>query len=209
MELQADPRSLEASKVEGKTRARWRRQIPSDLVLIVVWALLAFASQEVRDARQRRARVDAALASIRDELTANKSRVAQALEKHRFLADTLGKLVARHARPDVSIYSNGMFNPAPVTSIAWQAARETGALGDMPWATVLSIAPVYEAQERYRTLAEAMSVAIMSDARRDGMDAVLRDRFAQFVPLDVDFAHRESNLLDVYSEALTQLAQVR
>src|SRR5262245_8568999 len=148
MELQADPRSLDAAPTAGETRARWRRQIPRDVVLIVLGAVLAFASEEVRDARQRRARVDAAIASIRDELTANQSLVTTALERHRFLADTLGKLLAHHRQPDVSIYSNSMWSPAPVTSIAWQAARETGALGDMPWATVLSIAPVYEAQER-------------------------------------------------------------
>jgi hypothetical protein len=205
MEVQADPRSLDASQTEGGPRARWRGQVPRDLALIVVGALLAFASEEVRDARHRRARIDAAVASIRDELTANQTLVARAREHHSFLVDTLGKLLARHRQPDVSIYSNGMFNPAMVTSIAWQAARETGVLGDMPLATVLSIAPVYEAQERYRTMTEAMSAGIMSDVRRDGMETVLRDRFAQFVPLDVDFANRESALLDRYSKALAQL----
>jgi hypothetical protein len=202
-------RDLDVPVITGETRARWRERIPRDLVLIVVGALLAFASEEVRDARQRRARIHAAVASIRDELMANRSLVAHALERHRLLADTLGKLLARHQQPDVGIYTNSMWNPAIVTSVAWQAARETGALGDMPLATVLSVAPVYEAQERYRAMTEAVNSAILNDARRDGMDTVLRDRFAQFIPLDVDFSHREQALLEVYSKALAQLDQVR
>ena len=200
---------LDAPESTGEPRPRWRRQIPRDVVLIVVGALLAFASEEVRDARHRRARIDAAVASIRDELVANRSLVAHSLERHRFLADTLGKLLAHHRQPDVTIYTNSMWNPAMVTSTAWQAARETGALGDMPLATVLSVAPAYEMQERYRILAEALNSAILNDARRDGMEKVLRDRFAQFIPLDVDFSHREAGLLDVYSKALAQLDQRR
>jgi hypothetical protein len=123
------------------------------------------------------------------------------------MADTLGILVAHHAHPDVSIYSNGMWNPAIVTSTAWETARETGALEDIPLATVLAIAPAYEAQERYRVLTEALGSAIMSDVRRDGIDTVLRDRFAQFVPLDVDFANREGRLLAAYDKALSQFAE--
>jgi len=208
MELEGDPRSIDAARPRVGTR-RWRLRIPLELVLIVVGALLAFAGEEIRDARHRRARVDVAIASIRDELTANQTLVAKAQQHHRFLADTLGKLFARHQKPDSGIYLNGIFNPALVTSIAWQTARETGVLGDMPLAVVLSIAPVYEVQEQYRAMTEAMSAGIMNDVRRDGMDTVLRDRFAQFIPLDVDFANREFRLLKLYSKALNQLPQLR
>ena len=79
----------------------------------------------------------------------------------------------------------------------------------IPLATVLSIAPAYEAQDRYRALAEAMNTAIMTDVRRDGMNTVLRDRFAQFVPLDLDFSNRERVLLEHYQKALARLDQVR
>jgi hypothetical protein len=117
--------------------------------------------------------------------------------------------VALHLRPDVAIYSNGMWNPAILTSTAWLAARETGALGDMPLTTVLGVAPAYEAQDRYRAATEALSAAIMNDVRHDGIDVVLRDRFAQFVPLDVDFANREARMLVSYDKALDNLARHR
>jgi hypothetical protein len=135
--------------------------------------------------------VATALLSIRDELQANAALVTRARDRHTFLADTLGKLVAAHQLPGVEIYSNGMFNPAIVTNTAWQAARETGALGDI------------------RALADAMGIAIMSDVRRDGMTTILRDRFGQFVPLEIDFSHREGVLLDHYQRALAGLDRDR
>ena len=42
----------------------------------------------------------------------------------------------------------------------------------------------------------------MSDVLRDGMEAVLRDRFVQFIPLAVDFSNREARPLARYEKAL-------
>lgn len=199
--------SPEIGSPAQSARSRWLGRVPRDIVLIVIGAGLAFATEEWRDARQRTTRVDIAIAGIRNELALNRTLVAKARDRHRYLADTLGKLVALHRFPDVAIYSNGMWNPAIVTSTAWQAARETGALGEMPLATVLGIAPAYEAQERYRAATEALGAAILNDARHDGMEVVLRDRFAQFVPLDIDFANREGGLVKAYDKALEQLSE--
>ena len=196
---------LESPASRNHSLGRWTGQVPRDVVLIVLGAVLAFGGEQVRDARHRRAHVEASLLGIRDELRANAALVTHARDHHAFLADTLAKLVASHRLPGVEIYSNGMFNPALVTSTAWQAARETGTLGDIPLTTVLTVAPAYEAQASYRSLAEAMGTAIMTDVRRDGMSTVLRDRFGQFVPLDVDFAHREAILLGHYQKALAVL----
>jgi hypothetical protein len=173
-----------------------------DVLLVVLGAALALAVDEWRDARQRAERVRVALAGIRDELRENARRIEAARVRHRRVADTLGALVARGARPTPQVWMNPMFNPALVTSTAWEAARETGALADMPLPTVLRLAPAYEAQERYRALGEALVVGIMHDVRRDGMEGVLRDRFGQFIPLAVDFGNREGVLLEHYQRAL-------
>lgn len=190
-------------------RTSWSRDASStlrhaarDVVLVLLGAALAFAGESVRDARNRRAQANEALTSIREELQRNAGLIVRAQAHHRALVDTLEKLAAAHRVPDVGIYSNGMFNPAPVTSVAWQSARESGALGNLSLAVVLGIAPVYETQERYRSLADAMGAAILADARHDGMERVLRDRFAQFIPLDIDFANREGVLLEQYRRAL-------
>jgi hypothetical protein len=171
----------------ARPRATRVPPVVRDVLLVVLGAALALAVDEWRDARQRAGRVSAALAGIRDELRGNARRIEAARARHRRVADTLGTLLARGTRPTPQVYLNPMFSPALVTSTAWQAARETGALADMPLPTVLRLAPAYEAQERYRALGEALVVGIMHDVRRDGMDGVLRDRFGQFIPLAVDF----------------------
>jgi hypothetical protein len=189
--------------IDPQTRRASR--IPRDIVLIVLGALVAMGADEWRDARHRRAQVRTALTSIRDELRANVVLVTRAREQHVFLEDTLSKLAARKMQPSPEIYGNGMVKPAPVTSMAWDLARETGALSDIPLSTVLDIAPAYAAQARYQSIVDALAVDIMSDVRRSGMDAVLRDRFAQFIPLDIDFKHREGGLLSRYKVALARL----
>jgi hypothetical protein len=196
---------LDASPPAPSPARRRRTSVPPavrDVLLVVLGAALALAVDEWRDARQRAGRVSAALAGIRDELQGNARRVEAARARHRRVADTLGALLARGARPTPQVYLNPMFSPALVTSTAWQAARETGALADMPLPTVLRLAPAYEAQERYRALGEALVVGIMHDVRSNGMDGVLRDRFGQFIPLAVDFGNREGVLLEHYRRAL-------
>jgi hypothetical protein len=189
--------------------ALWRSGPARDVLLVVLGAGLALAAEEWRDSRQRAARVRAALAGIATELRDDSTRVAAARAKHLRLVDTLEAYARRRALPPREVYLYGMFNPAAVSGFAWQAARETGALSDMPLATVLGLARVYELQERYRALGQALNVGIMDDMRRDGMDVVLRDRFTQFIPLAMDFANREGNLLDHYRLALASLEERR
>jgi hypothetical protein len=190
------------------TRPERLRHIGRDGVLIVLGAVLAYVGEEWRDARHRRERVDTALNSIRDELKANAALVTKARTRHLYLIDTLGKLAAAHQLPSVSIAYNGIWSPAPVTSVAWQTAHETGVLADIPLSTVLSLAPVYERQDRYRVLTDAMMVSIETDTRHSGMEAVLRDRFAEFIPIDVDFSNREKVLLSEYDAALRRLNDI-
>lgn len=192
-----------------RVAAAWRRGPARDTLLVVLGAALALGAEEWRDARQRATRVRAALAGIATELREDSVRVAAARVRHLRIVDTLGALARRRALPSREVYLYGMFNPASVSGTAWQTARETGALGDMPLSLVFRLARAYDAQERYRALAQALLVGIMDDVRRDGMDAVLRDRFTQFIPLATDFANREEALLEHYSQALASLDEHR
>lgn len=186
-----------------------RAWLSRDIVLVIIGAVLALATEEWRDARHRRSQTDTALTSIRNELKGNVALVTRARERHAFLADTLAKLAARGLKPDVAIYSNGMANPASVSNTAWQLARESGALNDVPLSALLAIAPAYDAQDRYRSMSDALATELMLDVRRNGMDVVLRDRFAQFIPLEIDFGNREGVLLEKYQVALEQLEPAR
>jgi uncharacterized protein (TIGR03067 family) len=188
-------------------RSAW---VPRDIVLLLVGAIVALGGEEWRDAHNRDAQLRAALTSIRDELRSNVTLVERARARHAFLADTLAKLAARGLRPTVEIYSNGMVKPAIVSSTAWKLAQQTGALSDAPLPVLLAIAPAYDAQDIYRALTESLAAEMMSDLRHYGMETVLRDRFAQFIPLDIDFGNREGVLLKDYQRALEHLsAQLR
>ena len=191
--MDASPLRQRAARLGGHAR---------DLVLVVLGALLALAADEWREARQRRERVRVTVAGIREEIRANSALVSRAREKHLFLRDTLEKLRVAEALPPPKIWAEGIWSPAQVTSTAWEVARETGALADIPPATVLALAKVYGSQENYSTLADELNVDLMNDVRQHGMEVVLRDRFVQFVPLAVDFSNRERGLLRQYERVL-------
>ena len=207
-ELRPEAESPDIEEPREEPRRSWYAQVPRDLLLVILGALLALAGEEWRDSHQRRTQAAAALASIRDEIKRNADLVTRAQTHHLALVDTLGKLAKARQLPSDSLCMNGIFNPASVTSIAWQTARETGALGNVPLKTLLALAPAYDRQERYRALSDAMGAEIMADVRRDGMTSVLCTHFAQFIPLDIDFANRESVLLERYRGALAHLDSI-
>jgi len=188
---------------------RWTSRVPRDVLLLVAGALLALAVEEFRDARHRRTRERESVASIRNELRANVALVTSARAHHAFLVDTLEKLALKKQLPSKQIYMNGMFNPGLVTDVAWTLARESGALSDVPLATLLTVAGAYASQGRYRQLTDQMSADILEQARRDGLDATLRDNFTQFISLDTDFRNREGGLLEKYRAALDALDHLR
>jgi len=121
------------------------------------------------------------------------------------MADTLERYVASKTLPPERVYFGGLLNPAFPLSTAWQAARETGSLTTLPYGVVLRIAPVYELQASYHALGDALGQATMTDMERDGAIPVFRDRFANFVVLERDFANREMVLDRAYTDALARV----
>jgi hypothetical protein len=196
----------------GKETAQSRWHMPPllrDVLLIVLGSIIAFGFEELRDTRKRQERVVVALASIRAEIAANIDLVEHARTHHLHVIDTLQFYRARHELPPLALVYSGVFNPASVSGVAWQAARESGVLSDMKYSTILLLAPVYEKQERYRALTDAVTIALENDVRRDGMEAVMQNRFAQFIDLATDFQNRELNLGDRYRTTLKQLDDAR
>jgi hypothetical protein len=187
-------------------RARWRvPALARDILLIVLGALLAFGAEQIRDARNRKERVAEGLSSIRAEMIANIELVESARLHHLHVIDTLGHYLARHEIPPRSVVYGGIFNPATVSGVAWQAARESGVLSNMKYSTILLLAPTYEAQARYSALADAVNQSLVNDIRREGMDRVMLDHSAQFVDLATDFSNRERYLVNHYRKTLKQL----
>jgi len=195
-------------KEVGTTDSNSRWRVPAlarDVLLIVLGAILAFGVEETRDARNRKERVAEALLSIRAEIVTNTELVERARVHHLHVIDTLQYYLAQHELPPRQVVYGGIFNPATISGVAWQAARESGVLSNMKYSTILLLAPTYEAQERYRALSDAVNQSLVNDVRRDGMDRVMRDRFAPFIDLATDFKNREGTLLERYRTTLKEL----
>lgn len=180
-----------------------------DVLLVVLGAALALAAEQWRDARSEHRRVALAIGGIRAELVDNIARVERARAHHLQMADTLAAYVARGALPPERVYFGGIVQPALPLSTAWQAARETGTLADLPYPLVLALGPVYEEQTRYRGLGDALAQSTMIDVQHRGALPVFRDAFANFIVIDHDFANREMVLANDYRRTLAKLDSVR
>jgi hypothetical protein len=90
--------------------------------------------------------------------------------------------------------------------VAWESARETGVVGNLSYELVLELSRVYDAQSRYRALADGLVQDIMIQIRREGADPVLRDGSTGFISIQEDFSNREQHLLDAYRSILARLA---
>ena len=180
-----------------------------DVLLVVLGAGLALAAEQWRDKRAEDRRVALAIGGIRAELVENQARVERARVHHLEVADTLASYSARGARPPERVLFGGIFRPALPVSTAWQAARETGTLADLPYPVVLALGPVYEEQARYRALSDALGQSIMVDVQHRGAGAVFSGDFANFVVIDRDFANRELVLSGEYARALAMLDSTR
>jgi len=180
-------------------------RLARDAGLLLIGATLALGADQWRESRAQERRTALALASIRAELTENIARVERARSHHLMMADTLEGYARRRELPPERVYFGGLFNPALVLSTAWQTARETGALSELPYSLVLRLAPVYETQEKYRGLGEALGQGVMLEAQRRGALTVFRDNFANFVLIEKDFSNREAVLARNYRAALAAL----
>jgi hypothetical protein len=158
-----------------------------------------------REGRERSRRAELAIEAIRAELEANLAMVEGARAFHTRMRDTLRAYVARRELPPSRVYGSGVLRPATVTATAWDAARETGVLAELPYRTVLRIAPVYEAQGRYRAVTDGVLRELLNDIMRVGLEPALRDRAQQIATLDEDFSNRELAMAERYRGALAAL----
>jgi hypothetical protein len=211
------PGDWPAAQADNAGAQRRRGRIPHvripaalrDVALVVLGALLALGADQWREGRERARRAELALEAIRTELETNLRMVEEARAHHTRVRDTLRAYVDRRELPPPRVYLGGIFNPAPVTSTAWDAAREAGALAELPYAVVLHVAPVYETQARYRASADGVAREILTDIMRLGFEPTLRDRAPQFAGLSEDFSNRERVLAKRYREGLAALDSVK
>lgn len=184
----------------------WRiPAVARDVLLVVLGAALALAAEEWRDTRATRHRTEVALASVRAEITGNLQRVERARLHHQHVADTLLAYQARNAVPGDSLLFSGMFNPAHTLATAWQTARDTRALGEIPYPVALRLGALYEQQEQYRVVSAALEEALTSRIQSEGIRRAFLDKWANLIFLNKDFAGRAEGLAERYASTLAYL----
>jgi hypothetical protein len=169
------------SSVEEQQRASLRRQWLAKalfeagfIVLGLVGALLV---DEWRDERVRAARVEAALASIRVEVAQNRESIADRLDSNSELIATLRALAADGKRYDGGIVRPGATD---MSSIVWQAARDSGITSDIPLETLIVLGRAYATLDAYVEEMAAFSAQLYADRefaegfRRDPLSLVGR-----------------------------------
>jgi hypothetical protein len=102
-----------------------------------------------------------------------------------------------------------MFDPARVQSTAWEAARQGDALRELPYALVVRLGRLYEAQLQYRALSDRLIADMYTDVRRDGITRHFGSNPAAWEMLNRDFADRAGTLEETYARTATEVRRAR
>jgi hypothetical protein len=141
---------------------------------------------------------------VRAELEANRALVAAARDYHRAVADTFRAVQQRGGTVAPQHFPQGLVAPGRVVSTAWDAARSTGIVRDMPHDLVLAIGRVYERQEEYGVLARTIGAIAYDELIRRGIHGLVAG-FGNYIFIQDEFAEREARLLEAYASALERL----
>lgn len=105
------------------------------------------------------------------------------------------------AQPAWTDFPQGLLSPARVVSTAWQSAMTTGAAARWSYDELLALSSIYEAQASYARLSDALLASTYQDLMRGGPDNLL-DNYANFAPVQRDFAGTEAELVAAYDRVL-------
>ena len=123
---------------------QWIGRAAFEAALIVMGLIGAFLLDDWRDRRERHARVEAALSSIRAELEANRTAVAAAIVNHE---DVIGKL--RQAAESDAPYQGGLISNPGFSAVAWEATRNGAVTNDIDHVTLITLGRAYTALADY------------------------------------------------------------
>lgn len=182
----------------------WAARMVFEALLIVLSILLALAVNQWQDARRERRLADQALASFRQEITANRQRLRELVPYHERIRDEMRRLDAEGA---VTRYADlrkirGFqgFRPA---FPAWRTAIATGALTHIDYRTATALSMTYTLQERVDELNRATLPAMMAGGALSDAQAAATLRQGAAYLGDVSGLERE--VLVAYDEMLAGL----
>lgn len=169
---------------------------------VVLGVSLALAGSEWRSGANARAHARDARAMIVEELEANAAELERSRAYHGALLDTLGTL-ARQPDAEVSpaLFREGFVRPARLLSTAWDAARATDALAEMPYDDVLDFSRLYAQQARYERTALETAGVLYRDLMDYGASGVAA-RFRNLLSIISAMHYTEASLTETYRDVL-------
>ena len=171
---------------------------------VVLGVILALAANEWRESRMHRREARAAVASIVEELRANREGVAASMAYHRSRLDTLYAHRDDAWTPTLQLFSRGFISPAQLEQTAWTSASETGTLTHVPYSEVLRLSRVYAQQARYTDQARIVGEILYAELYEGGRESVLRNR-RNLTGIIETFWYREGQLVGTYDSVLAAL----
>ena len=187
-------------------RNEWVGRALFESALILLGLLGAFALNEWQDSRERRGRADAMMTAIRAELEVNLKQQDVAAAYNSKVVEAFRKLRAEGVRFAPSdAYENGLVALPTLTSTAWDAARGSEAIDEIPVETLLVLGRTYDYQREYaasmRTLLE-MFYQIGLEQTRAPSGGVEPARVTGTLS---DYANRARFLVGLYRSTLEHL----
>lgn len=169
--------------------------------LVVLGVLLGFLITEWQADQSRRAEADLALASIIEEIAANREAVIAARTYHGEHIDMIQNAMAAKAPLDMRSFTRGFVAPAQTSTAAWVSASETGALAHIPFDKVLSLSRIYSQQAAYQQQQATVATVLYTRLFESGPEGVARQSTGLHAIIST-FFYRERQLEEAYSSAL-------
>ena len=208
VEVAKDPAPIDVQK-EKRTRIPWMK-IVLESCFVMLGVLLALIADEWRQNRDDEKRADRALASVVDELSLNRTAVAQSLTYHLDLTQRLSQFQtssggqATASTPGRDVFQKGFLHPASMISTAWDSAKATDAVSHMPYDQVLALAHIYDEQRSYADQSHEVEQLIFAKLFNEGFEAMLHNH-ANLLTVISTFWFRECQLLREYDQTFQKL----
>lgn len=169
--------------------------------LVVLGVLLGFLISEWQADQSRRAEADLALASIIEELAANRDAVVAARSYHGEHIAMIDRATKDKTPLDMRNFQRGFIAPAQTSTAAWTSASETGALSHLPFEKVLALSRIYSQQAAYQQQQATVATVIYTNLFESGPEGIARQSTGLRAIIST-FFYREQQLEEAYSEAL-------
>jgi hypothetical protein len=170
-------------------------------VLVVLGVILAFGANEWREGDIKRREAAEALASIREELAANREAAASSAAYHAEKLTLIGERRGAQAPLALQDFPKGFISPATLSTAAWTSAAETGALANLDYKVILDLARLYDMQEVYHNQSLTAGDIIYERMFDDGIASIPANP-AGLSAFISTFLYREQALVKAYDETL-------